>query len=114
MDYAASSATSLRSELGVDMQWSRNTAAGGTSSFGLRAAWAHEFASNDPTSTAFQSLPGVDFPVSAVSQVRDSVILEASFGLVSANQFSIDGRVNMEYSADSKRYGGALTASYRW
>lgn len=114
LDYDASTATSVRSELGVDIRWSKDLATNGSSSFGVRAAWAHEFASNDPTKRAFQTLPDVEFPVAVASQDRDSVILAASVGLVSANGFSIDGSLNAEYSANSKGYGGSLTVGYRW
>ena len=114
LSYGAATATSVRSELGVDLGWTNNLAKGGSSSFGLRAAWAHEFASNDATPTAFQNLPDVTFPVSATDPSRNSVVASARIGLASANGFTLDGSVNAEYSDSSQEYGGALTVGFTW
>ena len=104
----------MRSELGLDLGWSKNLASGGSSSYGLRAAWAHEFADNDATLTAFQTPADVVFPVSSAARDRDSVILSARLGLASANGFSIDGTLDAEYSANAQGYGGSLTVGYSW
>lgn len=114
LTYGSTTTTSMRSELGVDIGWSKQIAAGGTSSIGLRAAWAHEFADNEPTSTTFQSLPSVTFPVSAAPQDRNSVVLSASLGVASASGFTINGSVNAEYSNSARDHGGSLTVGYRW
>ncbi len=114
LQYAEATTNSLRSELGVDMQWSKDMTGGGSTSFGLRAAWAHEFASNDPSLRSFQSLPGVEFPVTAVSQDRDSVVISANLALAGANGFSVGAGVGGEFSKNTKDYSASLTASYRW
>ena len=114
LQYGAETVTSVRSELGVDVQWSKDLIRGGSTSFGVRAAWAHEFAANEPGTRNFLSLPGVVFPASGATQDRDSLILAANVGLTGANGFSVDGSLNMEYSGNSQDYGGSLTVGYSW
>ncbi len=114
LNHAAARATSLRSELGLDLGWSQPLAGGGVSSLGLRAAWAHEFGSNDATSAEFQSLSGVAFPIAAAARDRDSVIVSASLGMATPGGVSIDGSVNLEQSANARSYGAAVTFGYRW
>lgn len=114
LNHAATRATSVRSELGVDLGWSRPLPAGGVSSFGVRAAWAHDFGGNETSSAAFQSLPDVAFPITAAALDRDSLVLSASVGIASAGGVSIDGSLNLEQSANARSYGGAITLGYRW
>ena len=114
LGHDAQTTRSLRSELGVDMQWSADTAGPGTAGFGVRAAWVHEFASNDPSTSSFQRLPDVSFPVSGATRNRDSLVLAANATFTNSNGVFIDGAINTEYSKNSKDFGGALTMGYRW
>ena len=112
--YDDQTATSVRSELGVDLQWDTARAAGGVTSVGLRAAWAHEFASNPDSTAAFLSVPGVAIPISGATADRDSLILAANLRLASARNVYLDASVNGEYSQGSQDVGGSVTIGYRW
>ena len=112
--YDALTTTSMRSELGVDMQWSKPTSGGGASSIGVRAAWAHEFASNDAGMRSFQSLPDVVFPVTAPSGDRNSVILAAKVAFAGTGGFAIGAGLNAELSKSTRDYGASVSATYRW
>jgi uncharacterized protein YhjY with autotransporter beta-barrel domain len=112
--YDEATNTSLRTELGISMNWPTDGAASGTPAFGLRAAWAHELASNEPQTRSFVTVPGVAFPVSGVPQDRDSLILASSVGIGAENGLYLDGAVNAEYSSNSQDLGGSLTVGYRW
>jgi uncharacterized protein with beta-barrel porin domain len=112
--YEAATNTSLRSELGVEMHWSKPVNVSGMTSFGVRAAWDHEFATNKPGSRSFVTVPGEMFAVSGATPARDSVILSANLGVAAPNGFSIDGGLNMEYSNNTRDYGGSVTVGYQW
>lgn len=112
--YDAETATSVRSELGVDMEWSKALSLGRATSFGVRAAWAHEFATNDPSTRSFVTRPGAMFPVTGATQDRDFLILAVNVGLVATNGFNIDGGLNMERSSNSRDHGASVTLGYRW
>lgn len=112
--YDENTTTSLRSELGVDMQWTPESVGGGVTTFGLRAAWAHEFASNEPGTRSFLSVPDAVFSTSGATQDRDSVILAANAGMAASNGLYVDAALNMEFSENSQDLGGALTVGYRW
>lgn len=114
LQYDAQTTTSLRSELGVDLQWSNDMAGGATAVFGVRAAWAHEFATNEPGTRAFQTVPDAPFAVSGATQDRDSLLLVASVGMAARNGFAIDGALNMQLSRNARDFGGSVTAHYRW
>ena len=114
LGYEAATTTSLRSELGVDMQWSKALNGGGVTTLGIRAAWGHEFASNTPGARSFVTVPGAMIGVSGAIPARDSVILSANMGVAAANGLSIDGGVNMEYSNNVQDYGGSVTVGYQW
>ena len=81
---------------------------------GLRAAWAHEFASNGPDTRSFAAVPGVTFPATGVTRDRDSLILAASVGMSARNGIYVDGAVSTEYSDNAQDLGGSITLGYRW
>lgn len=112
--YDENTSTSLRSELGADMQWPTEHFGGGTSTFGLRAAWAHEFASNEPGTSLFLNIPGAAFPTSGTTADRDSLILAATAGVAGSNGLYLDGAINAEYSKTSRDIGGSITVGYSW
>ncbi|MFN3972746.1 MAG: ice-binding family protein [Gemmobacter sp.] len=105
-------ARSLRSELGVDLRWPAGRTGG--PSFGLRAAWAHEFATNGPQRRSFVSVPGTSFPASGATRDRDSLVLAANMGLAAANGVYVDAGVRAEYGRNLRDYGGSITVGYRW
>ncbi len=114
LQYDAQTTTSLRSELGVDLQWSNEMAGGSPVVFGIRAAWAHEFATNEPGTRAFQTVPGAAFAVSGATQDRDSLLLVASVRMAARSGFAIDGALNLQLSQNTRDFGGSVTAHYRW
>ncbi|GGD47753.1 ice-binding family protein [Sinisalibacter lacisalsi] len=114
LQYDEHTTTSLRSELGLDMQWVNERDGGAMTTFGLRAAWAHEFASNQPGTRSFVNAPGVTFPASGAARDRDSLILAANAGMAASNGLYFDGAIKAEYSRSSRDLGGSLTVGYRW
>jgi len=112
--YDKNTTTSLRSELGADMQWLTENVGDGMTTFGLRAAWAHEFASNDAGTRSFLTVPGAAFSTSGATQDRDSVILAASAGVAASNGLYVDAALNTEFSKNSRDLGGTLTVGYSW
>lgn len=114
LQYDAQTTTSLRSELGVDLHWSNDMAGGTPVVFGIRAAWAHEFATNEPGTRAFQTVPDAAFAVSGATQDRDSLLLVASIGMAARSGFAIDGALNLELSRNARDFGGSVTGHYRW
>lgn len=114
LQYDKNTTTSLRSELGVAMQWSADKASGADPTFGLRAAWAHEFASNAAGTASFLSIPDLDIPVSGADRDRDSLLLSASAGWAASNGLYVDAGLDAEYSRSTQAYGGSLRVGYRW
>lgn len=111
--YEEESARSVRSELGVAFEWSADST-GLRPAFGLRAAWAHEFVSNDPGERSFLAVPDVSFPASSAAGVTDSLLLSASIGKSFGNGVYIDGAVSTEYSDAYSDLGGSLRVGYQW
>jgi len=114
LQHDAQTTRSLRSELGVAMKWTADTAGANVAAFGVRASWMHEFASNDPSTVTFQNTPGLSFPVSGVTRDRDSLVLAANARVTSRNGVYVDAAINTEFSRNSKDFGGALTMGYNW
>ncbi len=114
MAFDRNTTTSLRTELGVAMQWPTEDGNGAQPTFGLRAAWAHELASNDAGQASYQIIPDLSVPVSGATRDRDSLLLAASAGWAATNGLYLDAGLNAEYSANTQDYGGSLTVGYRW
>lgn len=111
--YEENTATSVRSELGVALEWPTVVGTGGPS-FGLRASWAHEFASNDPKIRSFLSVPDVTIPITGTTPDRDSLILAATMRLAGRKGFHVNGTIGAEFSSHSRDVSGSLLAGYRW
>ncbi|WP_322894266.1 MULTISPECIES: ice-binding family protein [unclassified Yoonia] len=114
LSYAAHTTHSLRSELGVDMQWAREDISGRATTLGLRAAWAHEFRNDDPALGSLVTTPALNFPASGATRDSDSLLLSASVGSTAATGLFVEGGVNMEYSQNAQDLGGSVTIGYRW
>lgn len=114
LQYDAHRTTSIRSELGVAKQWTRDTSGDGVAAFGLRASWMHEFASNDPSIRSFQSIPGVSFPVSGATRDRNSLVLAASARVTNRDGIYVVGAINTEVSKNAREFGGSLRVGYNW
>ncbi len=114
LQYDENTTNSLRSELGVDMQWPTEHVGGGRTTFGLRAAWAHEFASNEAGNRSFVTIPGTGFTASGATRDRDSLILAANAGVAGSNGLYLDGAINAEYASNFQDIGGSITVGYSW
>lgn len=114
LHYDKQTTNSLRSELGVAMRWSEENPGEEMPAVEVRAAWAHELASNEVGQASFVSIPGLDIPVSGVSRDRDSLLLAASANWMGSNGIYLDAGLNAEYSRNAQDYGGSLTIGYRW
>lgn len=114
LHYDENTTTSLRSELGADFKRPTVHTSGGTTTFGLRAAWAHEFATNSPNSRSFLRVPGAEFQTSGASGDRDSLILGASVGIAASNGIYVDAALNGDFSQNARDFGGSVKVSYRW
>lgn len=112
--YDEHTSKSVRSELGVQMQWPLGEAPASTPTFGLRAAWAHEFATNDAGTRSFVSLPDAPFAASGATQDRDSLILAANVGFAASNGVFVEGGLNTEQSKNASNVGGSITIGYSW
>lgn len=110
----AYTAQSVRSELGVAMEWTSDRFGRDAAAFGVRASWQHEFASNDPSIRSFIAVPGVSFPVSGATRDRDSLVLSANATLAARNGISVGASVDTEFSRNAQDFGGSLSVSYRW
>jgi len=111
--YEEETARSVRSELGVALEWPAAQAGIGPT-LGLRAAWAHEFVSNDPGERSFLTVPGTSFAVSGADRDRDSLLLSASAGTSFGNGIYIDGAVSGEYSGTTRDLGASIQVGYKW
>ena len=114
LSYDEHTSKSLRSELGVQMQWPLGEAPAATPTFGLRAAWAHEFTTNDSGTRSFASLPDAPFAASGATQDRDSLILAANVGFAASNGVFVEGGLNTEQSKNASNVGGSITIGYSW
>ena len=114
LSYGEDTARSLRSELGVGISWPSDLTRAGGASFGLRAAWAHEFADAPASTATFISVPDVSFPVSGAAADRNSLVLAANMQLLARNGFTVDGEVSAEYGGNTRDISGVISAGYRW
>lgn len=110
----AHTTTSIRSQLGVEMHWSSDTAGQRSTAFGVRAAWARELATNQPGTSSFINVPGLSFPVTGATRDRDALLLSASASLTDRNGLFVVAAVSTQHSRNARDYGGSLTVGYRW
>ncbi|MFN3662260.1 ice-binding family protein [Yoonia sp.] len=112
--YDEQTSRSLRSELGVQMQWPLGDVPAASPTLGLRAAWAHEFATNDASTRTFADLPDASFTASGTTQDRNSLILGANVGFAATNGLFVEGGLNSEHSSNARNVGGSITVGYTW
>ena len=114
LDYAARTATSLRSELGAQVEWSNTFNEDTTLVLRLRGAWAHEFGSNSAVTAAFQSVPGSSFTVAGATPNRDSLLVSAGAEVRLRDGFYVAGSLNGRFTGNAHAYGGAIKLGYTW
>ncbi|MFH1517275.1 MAG: ice-binding family protein, partial [Pseudomonadota bacterium] len=114
LDYAARTATSLRSELGAEVQWSDTFNEDTTLVLRLRGAWAHELSSNTAVNASFRRLAGTSFTVDGAKPHRDSLLLSAGAEVRMRDGFYVAGSLNGAFVSNAYSYGGAIKLGYTW
>ena len=111
--YASRDVTATRSELGLrtDKSYALETA---ILTLRGRAAWAHNFNPDRSVNATFQTLPGASFVVNGAQQTRDAALTTASAELKWANNWSIAGTFEGEFSDRSRSYAGKGVVRCVW
>lgn len=113
LNYAAKTATSTRSELGLR----------GDKSFAVgdailtlrgRAAWAHEYMSDRSVAATFQSLPGASFVVNGAAPARNAALTTASAEMTFIGGLSLAATFEGEFSDVTQSYAGKGVVRYAW
>ncbi|QUS39266.1 autotransporter domain-containing protein [Tardiphaga alba] len=113
LDYAAKTAISTRTELGLR----------GDKSFAMqdailtlrgRAAWAHDFNRDRSVAAAFQSLPGASFVVNGAQQAANTALTSASAEIAFSNGISLSATFDGEFSDVTQSYAGKGVVRYAW
>lgn len=112
--FNANTATSLRSELGIEGDANLGTLLGSKARLQARLAWAHEYETTGTATAWFQSLPGSTFSVSGTP-------LPADIGLVRVlSEFELDRTWSLRLQGDAEfagNYGllaGTARIAARW
>ncbi|MDP3939635.1 MAG: ice-binding family protein [Deltaproteobacteria bacterium] len=114
LDYAARTATSLRSELGAEVEWSDTVNEDTTLVLRLRGAWAHELSSKTDVNASFQRVAGPSFTVAGAKPDRDSLLLSAGAEVRTRDGFYVAGSLNSSFASNAYTYGGAIKLGYTW
>ena len=107
--FNANTATSLRSELGIEGDANLGTVLGSKARLQARLAWAHEYETTGTATAWFQSLPGSSFSVSGTP-------LPANVGLVRVlSDFELDQIWSLRLQGDAEFAGnyGLLAGTAR-
>jgi autotransporter-associated beta strand protein len=107
--FNANTATSLRSELGIEGDANLGTVLGSKARLQARLAWAHEYETTGTATAWFQSLPGSSFSVSGTP-------LPANVGLVRVlSDFELDQIWSLRLQGDAEFAGnyGSLAGTAR-
>ena len=111
--YAARTATSTRSELGIR---SDKSFAVGDAILTLRgrAAWAHDYNSDRSVAATFQSLPGASFVVNGAAPARNAALTTASAEMTFSSGLSLAASFEGEFSDVTTSYAGKGVVRYVW
>ena len=107
--FNANTATSLRSELGIEGDANLGTVLGSKARLQARLAWAHEYETTGTATAWFQSLPGSSFSVSGTP-------LPADIGLVRVlSEIELNGTWSFRLQGDAEFAGnyGSLAGTAR-
>lgn len=107
--FNSNTATSLRSELGIEVDANLGTVLGSKARLQARLAWAHEYETTGTATAWFQSLPGSGFSVSGTP-------LPANVGLVRVlSDFELDRTWSLRLQGDAEFAGnyGLLAGTAR-
>jgi len=79
-----------------------------------RAAWAHDFNTDNAASATFQALPGASLVVYGATAAHDAALTTAAAEMKWPNGVSIAATFEGEFSAVTRSYAGKGVASYNW
>jgi len=114
LDYESRTATSLRSELGAGVEWSPDYPGDGTLTLRARAAWVHEYGSDNGVAAQFQSLTGAGFTVAGAEPDADSIQLSAGSELTFAGGMFFASSLGGRFGVHSQAYSGNIKLGYNW
>jgi outer membrane autotransporter protein len=113
LDYAAQTTTSLRTELGAEVEWSKTFDADTMLVLRLRGAWAHELSSKTAANASFQ-MAGPSFTLPGARPHRDSLLVSAGAEVRLRDGFYLAGSLNGQVAGNARAYGGAVKLGYTW
>ncbi|WP_322517777.1 autotransporter domain-containing protein [Rhodopseudomonas palustris] len=113
LDYAAKTATTTRSEIGLrsDKSFALD---GVLLTLRGRAAWAHDFDVERSIAATFQALPGASFVVNGARPARDAALTTVSAEVNWLNGFSVAAAFEGEFSDVTRSYAGKGVLRYAW
>ncbi len=114
LDYDAQKTTTIRTELGARIKWTIPIRDDASITLRARAAWAHDFWSDQSIDATFQFLPGASFTVGGAEQAHDSLLLSAGTEFSFNSGFALSGSFESELAGLSRTYRGTARLSYRW
>ncbi len=114
LDYEAQTTTAIRSELGTRVSWTIPVHDDASLTVRARAAWAHDFRSDQRIDAAFQVLPGSTFTVYGADLARNSLLVSTGAEISFNSGFALAGSFEGQFAENSQTYGGAARISYRW
>ncbi len=113
LTYGKNDTTITRTELGARLERSFALNAALLTLRG-RAAWAHDEGNDGVVSATFASLPGSTFTVNGVVPAKDLALVSAGAELQLANNVTIAGSFEGEFSSTTRGYGGKGSVRYVW
>ena len=114
LNYASSSETTTRTELGVRFDSSYLLARGETLTLYSRAAWVHDFGNSTRASATFQALPGSNFIVNGATPAADGAIVTAGAEYKLTSGWSVVAKFDGEFSSTTSIYSGSGTIRKTW
>jgi uncharacterized protein with beta-barrel porin domain len=115
LNYAANDSVNIRTELGAML--ARRFALANDAEFvlHLRAAWAHDYWSNNSSEATFQALPGSpSFTVEGATPASDSLLVSAGAEVDFNRAWSVAGSFDGAFADGSQTYGGKVKVRYTW
>ena len=114
LNYATSSETTTRTELGVRFDSSYLLDRGETLTLYSRAAWVHDFGNSSRASATFQALPGSTFIVNGATPAADGAIVTAGAEYELTSGWSVVAKFDGEFSSTTSIYSGSGTIRKAW
>jgi autotransporter-associated beta strand protein len=113
LNYAASSVTDSRSELGIRADKSYPLANGVLTLRG-RFAWVHDYDPDRSIAATFQTLPGASFVVNGAVPASEAALTTASAEMTWSNGWSVAAAFEGEFSNVTTAYTGKGVVRYQW